>query len=285
MRSLLLLLSLACLPALALDAVDGTGRRLALARPANRIVSLAPHATELLFAAGAGPRVVGVVDYSNWPPAAQRLPKVGGLSGISLEAVLRLRPDLVVVWRDGTSPRDIARLEDLGIPVFISHPLALPDVARELVALGTLAGSAPQAEVAARQYRERLTALERTYAHRRPVRVFFQIGEAPLFTVSDQSFVGSLIRLCGGINVFGRLSLPAPQVSLEAVVAARPEVIVATDPAPLRRWDAWPAVARGQRFVVAADPVSRPGPRLAEGAAELCRRIDAVRSRPGLTPP
>lgn len=270
-----------------LSVLDGAGQRVSVPRAVTRIVTLAPHATELVYAAGAGDRLVATVNYSDYPPAARALPRVGGLSGVSLEAVWRYRPDLVVTWPDGAAARDIDRLRRQGIAVFVSHPLRLGDVAREIEALGHLSGQDAVAGRAAAAYRARLADLERRYAGRAPLRVFFQVSPAPLFTVSDASFLGTLIHLCGGRNVFGALPMPAPQVGIEAVLEAAPQVMLATDAASLAIWDRYPripAVEHGTRFVLPADATSRPGPRLVEGAEAVCRALDSARTRLGLTP-
>nr|MBP6490778.1 ABC transporter substrate-binding protein [Thauera sp.] len=134
---------------------DDTGRKLALAAPAQRIVSLAPHVTEMLFAAGAGERVVGAVDYSDYPEAAQRITRVGGYTRIDLEAVAALRPDVVIGWQSGNREGDLTRLQALGIPVYLSEPRNLEDVARNLERLGRLAGSERTAQAAASTFRTR----------------------------------------------------------------------------------------------------------------------------------
>ncbi|OVE45718.1 cobalamin-binding protein [Chromobacterium violaceum] len=268
-------------------AADGAGKTVVLDRPAQRIVSLVPHATELLFAAGAGGKVVATVDYSDHPAAAKKLPRVGGFTGFSLEAVLRQKPDLVVAWQDGGTPRELARLRGMGVPVFISHPLQPDDVAQEIVKLGQLAGTDAAAAQAAAAYRQRLAALRQRYGGRTPLRVFYQLSRTPIFTVSGKSYIDALIRVCGGVNVFADLPLPAPQVSTAAVVAAQPQAIVAGDDATLamwKRWQAMPAVAGGALLALPGDAIAIPGPRLVDGAEQLCARLDTARQRLGLTP-
>lgn len=284
----LLFCVLSALPASAgVSATDAAGRAVTLPRPAMRIVTLAPSVTELVYAAGAGARVVGTVEYSDYPPAARRLPRVGSLTGLSLEAILRLRPDLVVVWKDGTSPQLLARLQQYRVPVFVSRPTGLDDVAREMLALGQLAGTETTATAAAARYRARIDAVRTRYRGRRPVTVFYQVSAAPLFTVSDRSFLGGVLQLCGGRNVFGALPLPAPQVSREAVVAARPQVMLAASRQELSQWDDWrsvPAVARDARYAIDTNLASRPGPRLADAAETICATLDRGRHALGLTP-
>jgi iron complex transport system substrate-binding protein/vitamin B12 transport system substrate-binding protein len=284
----MLCLLTAAAQAQALSVRDATGATVTLKQPAKRIVALAPHAVEMLYAAGAGGALVAAVDYSDFPPAAKKLPRVGGLTGVSLENILRQHPDLVVAWVDGANPRDIARLKSLAIPVYQSRPLQLDDVAREIETLGVLAGHAASAAAAAEAYRAKLTSLSAHYAKRTPLTVFYQVSRVPIFTISNRSFIGQIIQLCGGRNVFGALTLPAPQVSTEAVVAARPQVMLADNAAILAGWSRWqaiPAVAHRTQYVLPADPLNRPGPRLVEGAAAVCRALDTARLRLGLTSP
>ncbi|UTH76180.1 cobalamin-binding protein [Chromobacterium sp. IIBBL 290-4] len=280
------LLALSAVAQAAVSARDGDGHELTLDKPAARIVSLVPHATELLFAAGAGSKVVAAVDYSDHPEAAKKLPRVGGYTGFSLEAVLRQQPDLVVAWKDGGTPREVERLRRMGIPVFISHPLQPDDIAAEIVKLGKLAGTEAAANRAAAQYRQRFAELRQRYAAKPKVKVFYQLSQTPIFTISGKSYIDSLIRVCGGVNVFGELAVPAPQVSTAAVVAAQPQAIIAGDDATLAMWQSWrsvPAVAKGALYALPGDEISIPGPRLADGAAALCGRLDAARRQLGLT--
>jgi iron complex transport system substrate-binding protein/vitamin B12 transport system substrate-binding protein len=284
---LALLLALAQPACAEVSTRDATSTLVVLARPAARIITLAPHATELVYAAGAGAHLVGTVDYSDYPPAAQRLPHVGSLAGISLEAVVRLRPDLVVAWKDGSSPQLIQRLRNQGIAVFVSRPEQLDDVAREIIALGHLSGTDAVAAQAAAGYRRQLAALALRYRARPAISVYYQISPAPLFTVSDASFIGASLRLCGGRNVFGSIALPAPQVSIEAVVAARPQVMLAASRSELAMWNQWnsiPAVSKGTLYAIDTNLASRPGPRLAEAAEAICATLDRARHELGLTP-
>ncbi|MCD5360659.1 cobalamin-binding protein [Chromobacterium aquaticum] len=282
-----LALLLGALPAMAaVSAQDGSGQTITLAQPAQRILTLVPHATEMLYAIGAGDKLVATVEYSNHPEAAKRLPRVGSFTGFSLEAVMRQRPDLVVAWSDGGAPRELERVRSLGIPVYLSHPLQPDDVAKEMLALGRLAGVDAAAGKVAASYRQRLADLRQRYGARAPVRVFYQVSQMPIFTVSDQSFMGPLISLCGGVNVFGDVRLPAPQVSAATVVAARPQAILAGDEASLRSWRRWPAlpaVAGNALFALPGDAMVVPGPRLVDGAAALCLALDTARQRLGLT--
>jgi iron complex transport system substrate-binding protein len=265
-------------------AEDATGATITLAAPATRIVSLAPHATELLFAAGAGDRVVGVLAPADWPPEAARLVRVGTAAGLDLERIVALRPDLVIVWPYLT-PTQIERLRAIGTAIFVSDPQTPAAIAVELERLGTLAGTAARAAEAAATFRARLTALEKREAGAAKVTVFYEIWNQPLYTIGGRHLISAAIRLCGGENVFALLASPAAAVGVEDVLAARPEAIIAgTDDALRPGWlDAWqrwrelPAVAHGNLFVVDANLLHRAGPRFVAGAEQLCGALDHAR--------
>lgn len=271
----------------AVTVTDDAGRKLTLARPAQRVISMAPHATELLFAAGGGAKVVGVMNYSDYPEAARRLPLVGSNSQVDVERVLALKPDLVVVWHSGNTPRQIAQLESLGLPVFRSEPNRLELVATSLERFGALLGTGKAAQAAAADYRSKIRKLGQQYGRRPPVTVFYQVWDLPLYTLNDQQIASDIIRLCGGRNVFGHLKAVAPEVGLEAVIERDPEVILAGkryDPANpgLALWKPYAgmkAVKRNNLFTVDGDLLSRPGPRTAEGAAALCEQFESARRR------
>ena len=266
-------------------AKDATGATVTLAAPARRTVSLAPHATELLFAAGAGDRVVGVLAPADWPPGAARLVRVGTAAGLDLERIVALRPDLVIVW-PYLAPAQIARLRAIGTAIFVSDPRTPEAIALELERLGTLAGTAASAASAAADFRTRLAALERREVGAPTLKVFYEIWNPPLYTVGGGHLISAAIRLCGGENVFARLSAPAPAVGVEDVLAARPDAIIAgTDDAVRPGWlDAWlrwrelPAVAHGNLFVVDANLLHRAGPRFVAGAEQLCAALDRARA-------
>ena len=266
---------------------DDTGAVVRLDRPARRVVTLAPHLTETLFAAGAGDTLVGTVEYSDYPEAAQSVPRVGGYSRLDLEAVVALKPDLIVAWHSGNAPADVDKLRALGFPVYLSQPGRLENVAREIERLGRLAGSPETAEEAARRFRARLAGLHAQYGGKPVVRTFYQIWKQPLSTVGSGQIISSAIRLCGGENVFGTLETMAPVVTVEAVIAADPEAIVASGmdaarPEWLDDWKRWPAliaVARDNLFFVPPELLQRHTPRLLDGAERLCRHLETARSR------
>lgn len=271
----------------ALSVVDDAGRRVTVQQPARRVISMAPHATELLFAAGGGARVVGAMNYSDYPEAAKKIPLVGSNSVIDMERVLALKPELIVVWHTGNTARQIAQLESLGVPVFHSEPRTLGQVADNIERLGRLLGTDAAATSAAGALRARLAGLQARYARRPPVTVFYQIWDQPLYTLNDAQIASDAIRVCGGRNVFGTLKAVAPEVGIEAVLQADPEAIMAGkrhDPANpgLKLWEPYKsmtAVKRGNLLSVEGELLTRPGPRVIDGAARLCEALEAVRQR------
>lgn len=286
-------LLLAALPLLAsvahadITVKDDKGDTVSLKQPAKRIVSLAPHLTELLYAAGGGAQLVGTVDYSDYPPAAKQLPRVGGYSRIDLEAVAGLKPDLILAWDSGNTPAHIARLRQLGLPVFVSQPNRIDDLSSLLERLGNLSGHAEEGGSAARAYRERLAKLRATYSQKPKVRTFYQVWQQPLTTVGGQQIISDAIRVCGGDNVFGQLDAMAPKISVEAVLAANPEAIVASGmgearPDWVNDWKNWPRLTAAQRdnlFYIPPDLIQRHTPRLLDGTERMCGYLETVRQR------
>lgn len=248
-----------------------------------RIISLAPHITELLFAAGAGPLVVGASEYSDYPDAARDLPRIGDAFRLDFEGILALRPDFAVAWQSGTPTGMIEQLRSLGVRVIVLDVRQLDDIAAAMEEIGGLAGTSARAAPAAARLRTELAGLRAEYAGRSPVRVFVELDHEPLFTVTDRHLISEMVSLCGGLNVFGALSGLAPMVDIESVVGASPEVILYTGPEefPALNWARWPeipAVAAGAVLRVPADLVSRATPRVVDGTRAICRAIDSVRA-------
>ena len=282
---LLLCALLVAMPArAAVRVVDDTGATVALAAPAARIITLAPHAAELVYAAGAGARVVGVMKGSDYPPAAARLPVIGDVAALDLEKIVMLAPDLIVTW-PWTTPAQVAWLRARGVAVFEADAHTIDGIAADIERIGTLSGTDAAARAAAMQFRTRVARLAHDGRDGVPVRVFYQLSGAPLFTLGGRHLVSQAIERCGGENVFAGLRIPAPQVSVEAVLAATPHAIIAgTDyasrPAWLDAWSRWPAldaVRHHALFVVDANLLHRPGPRFVDGIAQLCGTLADAR--------
>lgn len=264
---------------------DDAGHRVVLARPAQRIVSLAPHVTELLYAAGAGDKLVGAVEYSNYPEAARTLPRIGSHAAFDLERIAALQPDLAIVWGSGNPPGQVAQLRRLGIAVFVNEPRRIEDIAISLRQVGALAGV--PAETAARTFEQRLAGLRARFAAAAPVSVFYEIWNQPLMTIGGTHVINQAISVCGGRNVFGALNQLAASVELEAVLRADPEVIVASGmdrerPEWLDHWQRWPslkAVKNRNLFFIPPDLLQRHTPRILDGVEQLCMALDTSRQR------
>ena len=275
------------LPAPGAGLVDDRGRPVE-ASPAHRIVVLAPNLTELAFAAGAGGRIVAVSAYSDYPPQARVLPRVGDALRLDAERILLLKPDLVLAWKSGNRTVDLELLDRLGLRVFALELARLDDVPRALRTIGALADSADEAERAAATFESEAARLGARYGARPPVTVFYQIWHEPPVTVNGEHMISDAIRLCGGRNVFAALPTLTPTVSLEAVLAADPQAVVVSvsDPAEaaqatreLRRFASLPAVKRGRVFAIHPDLIQRQTPRILEGVRQLCEALESVRTQ------
>ncbi|MDC7709701.1 cobalamin-binding protein [Vogesella indigofera] len=277
---------LACLPALAapVSVIDDQGSRVSLPAPAQRVISLAPHVTELAFAAGGGARLIAVDDNSDYPEAAKALPKAGSFRAIDLERIVAAKPDLLLVWLHGPSARQLEPLRQLGIPLFYSQPKRFADIPSNLRRIGQLLGSSAQAEQAARRFEQDLAALRQQQQGKSKLSVFYQVWDKPLYTLNGQHIVSDAIALCGGINIFARLPVTAPVVTDEAVIAANPQVILSAamrhNDDLLKRWQRMPGIAAVQNrqlHQVNGDLLNRPTPRMIAGTRQLCAKLDLAR--------
>lgn len=248
--------------------------------PAQRIVSIIPHATEMLFAIGAGERVIAVDESSDYPTAVNQLPKVANYRSLNVEQILALEPDLIVAW--GSAQRQqVQPLVQLGIPVFYSEPKNFAALANELVALSELTGTQQQAATVVAQYQQELAALTADYAEAKPVSVFYQIASSPLMSANNSTWMGQAVELCGGTNIMGDSPAPYPQVNAEQVLAQDPEVIVAGNSEDLQRWQQWPAltaVANKQLLTIDTNLLHRFTPRSPQGIRALCQQLDSARA-------
>lgn len=268
---------------------DDTGRVVPLHTAASRIVSLAPHITELLFLLGAGDRVIGTVAYSDHPEAARKVPRIGDAHAIDLERIVAMRPDLVVAWQSGNPRTQVDQVARLGIPVYRTEPRSLDDIAGSLTALGRLSGRTAEAEREAARFRERLAALRARHRGAVPVPVFYQVWSRPLLTVSGSHVIGDALRLCGATNVFGHLAPLISTVDVEAVIAANPRAIVTgvargemDDPFALwRAWTGLDAVRSRRLFVVPTEAMHRHTPRILDAVELLCEQIESTRGSAG----
>jgi iron complex transport system substrate-binding protein len=252
-------------------------------RPAQRIVSLAPNLTELVFTIGAGDRLVGADSFSNYPAEAQRIPRVGDAFQVDYERVLAFKPDLVLVWDTGTPQPVIEKLEHLGLNVERISTTQIMDIHHALLRLGELTGRQAAASEAANAFFSAYHDLAVEHARDAPISVFYQISSTPLYTVNGRHLISQMLALCGGKNVFAELEQLAPPVSLEAVLERDPEVIFAGDDVsedPFAIWRPWRklrAVARGNLYILHVDRIARATTRIIGGAEEICAVLDEAR--------
>ncbi len=278
---------LACLLACALPVaaaaapgiVDDEGLAVRLEAPSPRIVSLAPGATAMLFAAGAGGQIVGTSDYSDEPAAARRIERVGDARGFDVERLLTLHPDVVVVWSGGTSAAQIDRLQRLGLPVYRHRIERIADIPASVRRLGRLAGTEARAAEAADALTSRIAMLRERYAGRVHDSVLIQVWDHPIYTVGGSELLSDVLGICGYRNVFGELGASAPAVSLESVLARDPDLILAIGSSGrtavewAQAWDRFPTLksVRTHRVIPWTDPrLSRLGPSMIEASAALC---------------
>ncbi len=266
---------------------DDLGRTVRVRAAPLRIVSLAPGVTEMLFAAGAGSEVIATVEYSDEPPAARAVPRIGDVATIDMERLVALEPDVVVAWPAGGNPAQRARIAALGMPLYQQQVVRLADLPASLRRLGVLAGTEAAAERAAHALEERLASLARTYGAgadgRRPT-VLLQVWNRPVYTIGGKHLMSDALELCGARNVFADLPEPAPLVDTEAIIARNPDIIVAASPpgesaAWVADWQRFGSLAavRGGRVVAFEDQgLSRLGPSVLDATESLCRTIARV---------
>lgn len=269
----------------AIEVVDDEGNTVTLQQPASRIISLAPSLTELLYSAGAGDKLVGVMAYSDYPQAAKLLPVVGSHNRLDMERILELAPDLILAWQSGNSGASLNKLKDLGLTVFVAEPKQLQTISGYITTLATLAGTQAVGKIAAEEFSQQLATLRQTYRNKAPVRIFYQVWDVPMISVGGNELINDVIGLCGGENIFADISLVAPKISVEAVLAANPEVIIGSGadterPQWLDNWQRWPSLAAVHNNQVNSIPpflVQRPTPRVLQGAQLMCAYIDLAR--------
>lgn len=270
-----------------ITATDDTGRVIQIPEPAQRIVSLAPHNTEILFAIGAGPLIKGTVHYSDYPKAALDIPRIGGYDKVNLEKIITLQPDLIVAWQSGNDARANKRLEQLGFPIYYSEPEQLKDIARNMTELGKLTGNSEQGVQAEQRFMNRYEALKTANRNAKTIRIYYEVWHNPRYTLGGTHFTREIFNLCGAENIFSDVEEKAPIVSLEAIISRNPQVILTgdrhgdADLTKLRKqWLQWPniaAVKNAHIYFVDADIYTRSSPRAIDAAEHLCNLLSDIR--------
>lgn len=269
-----------------ISVVDDSGRTVEIKNAAQRIISLAPHVTESLFAAGAGNKIIGAVSYSDYPEEAKKIPRVGGYPSLDLEQIVSLKPDLVIAWTSGNNSKQVEKLTSLGLTVFMSEPRYPEDIAKTIQRFGVLAGTSDIASKSSKDFIHHYQSLKKRYSNKEKVKVFYQIWNKPLMTISGEHLISDIITLCGGENVFADLEILTPRISLEYVLSSKADVIVSggmgkARPDWLDDWKAWPslpAVKNKQLYFVEPALMQRVGPRILRGADKLCEILDKARA-------
>lgn len=253
----------------------------------QRLISLAPHATEYVYFLGAGDRLVGAVEYSDYPAAAKQVPRIGGYQTISLEKLASLAPTLVLIWPSGNPANIYDSLKERNFPLFETEPHSVADIANELRQLAKQLGLGKEAEEKVARFEHSIAALRQQNAQRSSVSVFYQVWEKPLYTLGGTHFFNDLLAICGGRNVYADLNEPAPIVAFESLLARKPQVILSSiqhGNQPLdtwrQSWQQWqqiPAVQHQHMYYVDADIFTRPTPRAIDAANTLCQHLEQAR--------
>ena len=266
---------------------DDEGMLVQLDKSAERIISLAPSLTELLYAAGAGGKLVGVVEYSDYPKAAKALPIIGRYDMLDIEKILQLQPDLVVAWQTGNPRAAVNRLRELGLTVYIAEPKRLESIPNHIRRLATLAGTKATAKIVIEEFNTELSTLSENYRTKTAVRTFYQVWDRPLISAGGNELIDDIIKLCGGVNIFADIELVAPKVSVESVLIRNPQAIVASGmdierPEWLDEWLKWEqlsAVSTSSLFFVPPELLQRHTPRALIGAKNMCEQLDQTRAK------
>jgi iron complex transport system substrate-binding protein len=236
---------------------DFQQRQVVLERPAQRIVALAPHIVENTFSAGAGDKLVGVVSFSDYPIAAKDIPRIGDYKSWSLETIVALQPDLILIWGSGNGMNALSSLEKLGVPVYVSEPRRLQDIPDTIRAISKLAGTEMVGEAEAQRIEQAFDQLEKKFGKRKNLSVLYQVWNEPLQTLNGEHLISHAITLCGGKNIFADAVSLAPKISLESVLYRDPDLIVASGMGAAR--PDWPRAAALQHDRACRRPRSREG--------------------------
>ena len=250
------------------------------------IVTLAPHIVEILYEIDAGEEIVGTIEYSDFPQQANNIPVIGGYHGLQIEKIVALNPDVIFAWRSGNKATDLEQLARLGFTIIYSNPSKIDNVASELRQFGHVLNKQALAEQAATNFEITLATIRQQYANKKPIKVFYQLWSQPMMTINKNTWIHQLVEICQGNNVFANSTSDYPQISIENVVVAKPELIIIADEKsktiqPLIQWQKWPEIpaVKANAFIhVNADLLHRFSTRMLSGLDDMCSKIDNTRS-------
>ena len=274
-------------PGFALSVIDDSGKEVYLKREATRIITLAPHIVEQLFAIGVGDRIVGTVNYSDYPEAAKQIQVIGGYDRFDIESIVALKPDLVIGWISGNSREQIEQIKNMGLTLFLDEPRKVGDIAKTMGRLEKLTGQYSMANNASEKFNSGFQQLKKQYHSKKRITLFYQLWHQPLMTVNGEQIINDILDICGGDNIFKDLSALTPVISREAVIAADPEIIITTgmqderieSHAEWKRWGSLRAIKNNNLYSINPDIIHRASPRLLSGAKKICAFIDQARNK------
>ncbi len=253
--------------------------------PAKRIITLSPHAVEMIYALGIGDRIVGTVEHSDYPQQAMEIERIGNYTGVQIERILELEPDLVVTWKSGNQSNDLKKLESLNLPLYHSHPKNIADIGNELLDLGKLTGTEQRATQLVEQLNQRYNNLKQSYQNKAQVDVFYQLWHDPFRTLGPESWISKMIDDCNGRNVFSDAQSDYPVVSMESILVKNPQVIIIPTHSKDAKshhgiWQDWQqihAVKNKHVYSLDGNFLHRFSPRALDGLEQLCQAIDKAR--------
>jgi iron complex transport system substrate-binding protein len=286
--ALLLATATACAPARKPESaaatqqiIDAAGRNVTLPTRVDRVITLAPNLTEIVFAIGAGDRVVGNTTYCDYPAEAQNVAKVGDTLHPSLERIIALRPQVVLVSTSSQLEVFTQQLQSQNIAVFVTDPHDLDGVFKSIEQIGMILHHEQQAQALVQRLRDRTNAVEQAVKQTKPVRVFYQVSGEPLYTIGRDSFITDLMRRAGGLSVTAEIPGAWPKFSNESALAAKPDAIILPTGGSMGAANAnvaealrnSPAVQTGRVYKINDDHLARPGPRAVDGLEEMARAL------------
>ena len=266
-----------------IEVIDDAGYVVSLDKPAQRVITLSPGLTELVYAAGGSEKIIATVSYSDFPEQAKSLPRIGNSNSLDIEQILILRPDLIIAWKSGNSVRQIEQLKNLNLKIYVSEPLKFSDIPDTIKVLGDLMSTQDLAQKNAQKFIKKYDELKQDYQKdliNTPKRTFIQIWDNPVMSVNSEHLISQVISFCGGYNIFSDALSLTYSPDIESILKQDPEIILSTQMDPssswLERWYQWPyltAVKNDQLYNINPDHLVRHTPRILLGIETICQLI------------